>query len=170
VPDTYQGTELWDTSLVDPDNRRPVDFGTRRRLLAGLDASDPAELLAHWPDGRIKLWVLTRALHARAASPAAFAPGASYEPLTVTGRWAGRVVAFARQTADGSETVVTVAPRLAGAVMGRDAALPLGGRWQDTEVGLPAGRWTDLLTGAGRESGRVAELCSTLPLALLRKD
>jgi malto-oligosyltrehalose synthase len=170
VPDTYQGTELWDTSLVDPDNRRPVAFGTRRRMLAELDAADPSELLAHWPDGRIKLWVLTQALRARAASPGAFAPGASYEPLTVTGRWAGRVVGFARHAADGSETVVAVAPRLAGAVMGGDAALPLGDRWHDTEVGLPVGGWTDLLTGSGRKSGRVAELCSTLPLALLRKD
>src|SRR5262249_39379767 len=87
IPDIYQGTELWDLSLVDPDNRRPVDFGCRREMLRAGPRSW-AEMRAHWQDGQIKLHVIARILALRRELPDLFAQG-SYEPLAVTGQAAG---------------------------------------------------------------------------------
>lgn len=154
VPDTYQGTELWDDSLVDPDNRRPVDFAARRRLLDGLADADPVELWDAREDGRVKLWVLSRALRARMTGP--------YLPLEVTGRFAQHVVAFAR--GDGA---VVVTPRLPVAVMGDQLEAPLGERWADTRVALPAGEWKDVLSG-GKPTSALAALLRVLPVALLQ--
>lgn len=107
VPDLYQGNEYWDLSLVDPDNRRPVDYAVRR---ASLDDSVPlAELLAHWRDGRIKQALIARVLDARQAHPQLFQRGA-YLPLTVHGRHADKVLAFARLGEDARAIVVV--PRL----------------------------------------------------------
>ncbi len=160
VPDTYQGTEGWDLSLVDPDNRRPVDFPARRALLAALDAQppDPAALWASRADGRVKTWVLSRALRARA--------GGSYTPLPASGPLADHVVAFAR-----GGDLVTVAPRLAGAVTAGATRPATGGTWAGTAVVLPAGTWTDLLTGETREGGEAPldEVLAALPVALLRR-
>jgi (1->4)-alpha-D-glucan 1-alpha-D-glucosylmutase len=175
VADTYQGNELWDDSLVDPDNRRPVDFGLRRRLLTELDrGADPAALWASRRDGRVKLWVLSRALRARREHPEALGPRGQYVPLGVSGRWAEHVVAFARVSPDGSDAAVTVTPRLAGRVMGDPPAEPLGRRWADTAVHLsgelPPGGWRDLLTGAPRSfrpALALSALLGTLPVALL---
>ena len=83
VPDIYQGTEFWDFSLVDPDNRRPVDYASRRSSLHGDD--DPAKLLADWKDGRIKQWVVRRILDFRQREPELFGAG-NYEPVEVSGR------------------------------------------------------------------------------------
>src|SRR5438067_3388181 len=91
-PDVYQGTELWDLSLVDPDNRRPVDFGLRRRLLAELDRLTPRQTLARADEGLPKLLVVQRALALRARRPGAFGADATYAPLRVGGRHADRVV------------------------------------------------------------------------------
>lgn len=176
VPDMYQGGELWDLSLVDPDNRRPVDFTVRRRLLAELDADgvDPAALLDSWRDGRIKLWVLSRALRARAAHPACVGARAGYEPLPVTGRWADHVVAFARCSPDNASSLVAAVPRLPGAVMGRTDRPPVGDAWDDTTLTLPPGPqvWTDVLTLARHPSGRLplSDLFRTLPVALLESQ
>jgi len=169
VPDTYQGTEVWDLSLVDPDNRRPVDFGERRRVLAELDAggTDPAALFGAPHDGRVKTWVLSRALRARRDHPACVGADGAYEPLAVEGRWADRVVAFARVAAD--DTLVTVAPRLASSLL-REAGAVLGGAWDDTAVALPhAGPWEDLLTGRRHPGDRLAlsEALTALPVVLL---
>lgn len=174
VPDTYQGTELWDDSLVDPDNRRPVDFALRRRLLGELDApgTEPAELLAGRRDGRVKLWVLSRALRARAAHPGCVGRHSGYEPLRVSGRWADHIVAFARPAPGGADCLVTVVPRLPGAVMAGRGRPPLGEDWSGTAVTLPVGEWTDLLTGAGRAGGSdvpVGDVLRTLPVALLAR-
>ncbi|HWB71232.1 MAG TPA: malto-oligosyltrehalose synthase, partial [Egibacteraceae bacterium] len=148
VPDQYQGNELWDDSLVDPDNRRPVDFAARRRLLAALDrGGDAAELLAARRDGRVKLWVLSRALRARRDHPSCVGPAGGYRPLAAGGRWADHVVAFARTAPDG-DALVAVTPRLPGRVMRGRPQPPLGDAWADTAVELDAGVWTDLLTGA----------------------
>jgi len=117
VPDIYQGTELWDPSLVDPDNRRPVDFERRRRLLDELDRLSPAEAWARRAEGLPKLLVTRDALRAR--------PDGAYRPLPVTGPAADHVIAFARD-----ERVVTVAPRLPIGLAG-------AGGWQDTAVVLP---------------------------------
>jgi len=160
VPDTYQGTEGWDLSLVDPDNRRPVDFAARRALLAALDAQAPdaAALWEERADGRVKAWVLSRALRGR--------PCGAYDPLAASGPLADHVVAFAR-----GGDLVTVAPRLAGAVTAGATRPATGATWAGTAVALPAGTWTDLLTGGTREGGEAPldEVLAALPVALLRR-
>ena len=168
VPDLYWGNELWDDSLVDPDNRRPVDWERRREQLAAHGDSDLAEMWKFRRDGRIKLRVLTAALQARRDRPEAFGPEAGYQPLAVSGRRADHVVAFAR-TAGSEPQVVVVTPRLSGAVMGSDLADPLGECWEDTTVELPAGEWTDALTGAAAHPP-LATLFSTLPVAVLTRQ
>ncbi|MCV2488035.1 malto-oligosyltrehalose synthase [Geodermatophilus sp. YIM 151500] len=154
VPDVYQGTELWDHSLVDPDNRRPVDYGLRRRLLADLDAGAVPEVDG---TGAAKLLVVSRALRARRDSPELFT---GYEPVAVVGDAAGCLVAFDRGGA------VTVATRL-------PVALAAGG-WGDTSLRLPTGGWRDLVTGtrvvSTAEGARVGEVLAHLPAALLIRD
>lgn len=133
VPDLYQGNEYWDFSLVDPDNRRAVDYACRRRTLD--DASAPGELLAHWRDGRIKQALIARVLDCRQAHAELFRRGA-YLPLNVQGRHADQVIAFAR-VGDGERAIV-VAPRLASGLLG-GATTPLipAQNWDDTRVILP---------------------------------
>ncbi|ATP49476.1 malto-oligosyltrehalose synthase [Pseudomonas putida] len=133
VPDLYQGNEYWDFSLVDPDNRRPVDYALRRRTLD--DATPPAELLAHWRDGRIKQALIARVLDCRQAHAELFRRGA-YLPLTVQGRHADKVLAFARLGDD--ERAIVIAPRLASSLLG-GAPTPLipAHNWDDTRLILP---------------------------------
>lgn len=176
VPDTYQGTEVWDDSLVDPDNRRPVAFPRRRELLAELDAgAEPAQLLATRHDGRLKLWVLSRALRARAAHPDCFGPDGDYRPLQVQGAWRDHVVAFARVGEDGRGALVVV-PRLPGRVMASRAEPPTGEAWKDTTVWAPTGlqgRWRSALTDEVHEVADrlpLAEVFATLPVGLLLRD
>jgi len=159
VPDVYQGSELWDLSLVDPDNRRPVDYGARRLLLEKVAGMGAEEV---WPDpgdGTAKLWLIHRALQLRRSLSAAFAAGSSYEPLPVNGDKAGHAVAWCR----GSQVAVIV-PRL---VVG------LGGAWADASVTLPPGTWADVLGGSGVAGGAPLELATLLdrfPVALLVAD
>ncbi len=157
VPDTYQGSEVWDLSLVDPDNRRPVDYDTRRRLLADLPGLDAAAVWARADDGLPKLHVVREALHLRRRRPEAFGAEGAYEPLVASGAKAGHVVAFAR-----GDAVVTVVPRL---------VLGLGGEWADTLVDLPAGHWRNVLTGGHVDGGPVplAALLAAFPVALLER-
>lgn len=133
VPDLYQGNEYWDFSLVDPDNRRPVDYASRRRTLD--DATPVAELLAHWRDGRIKQALVARVLDCRQAHAELFRRGA-YLPLTVQGRHADKVLAFARVGDD--ERAIVIAPRLASGLLG-SAPTPLipAHNWDDTRLILP---------------------------------
>ncbi|MEO9242151.1 malto-oligosyltrehalose synthase [Pseudomonas inefficax] len=133
VPDLYQGTEYWDFSLVDPDNRRAVDYACRRRTLD--DATPVAELLAHWRDGRLKQALIARVLDCRQAHAELFRRGA-YLPLTVHGRHADKVVAFAR-LGEGERAVI-IAPRLASTLLA-GAPIPLipAQNWEDTRVSLP---------------------------------
>ena len=161
VPDVYQGTEVWDLSLVDPDNRRPVDYEARRALLGKVRDASPAEVLALGDEGGPKQWLILRALGLRARVPGAFAPGAAYGPLEVAGDRARHVVAYLR--GDGDDQVAVVAPRL---------AMGLGDGWGDTTVDLPPGRWTDELGGATVEGGAVAlqELLAGFPVALLVRN
>ena len=184
VPDFYQGTELWDFSLVDPDNRRPVDFSARAALLTGLQAriaaGSPAavtrDLLAHWEDGRVKMYAIHRALHCRRRSPELFQAG-DYVPLRTGGAGGDHLVAFARRRATG--VAITVVPRLAAALTDNGARFPLGpDSWQDTWVEVPrdfpAGAYTDLFTGAAMEAsageGRrlpVRDVLADFPIALM---
>ncbi|BCB78701.1 malto-oligosyltrehalose synthase [Phytohabitans flavus] len=148
IPDTYQGTELWDNSLVDPDNRRPVDFGARRDLLARLDTGwlPPVD-----ETGAAKLLVTSRVLRARRDHPFT-----GYSPVAVEGPAAEHAVAFDRGS------VVAVATRL-------PAKLACRGGWGGTKLALAPGRWTDTLTGRTWQARRVliSEVLSAYPVALL---
>ncbi len=150
VPDTYQGTELWDLSLVDPDNRRPVDFGLRRSLLARLDAG---ELPAVDDSGMAKLHVVSSALRLRRERPDVFR--GSYLPMAATGEAAEHVLAFGR-----AGDVITVVTR-------QPVGLERVG-WQDAALTLPPGTWTDRLTGLAY-AGNVplVDLLDRLPVALI---
>jgi (1->4)-alpha-D-glucan 1-alpha-D-glucosylmutase len=133
VPDLYQGAEYWDFSLVDPDNRRPVDYAARERSLH--DASALGQLLEHWQDGRIKQALVARTLQTRAAHAELFLHG-DYQPLEVVGEHASKVLAFARTTA--AQLAVVIVPRLCSDLLG-DAGSPLidSQKWGDTHVKLP---------------------------------
>jgi len=143
VPDVYQGSELWDTSLVDPDNRRPVDFDHRAAVLAGAASDDAVD----------KLHVTCTALTLRRNRPELFT---TYDAIRATGDAADHVLAFDRGGA------ITVATRL-------PAGLTARGGWGDTELALPPGEWHDALTGTPA-SPRLAELLATLPVALLVRE
>jgi (1->4)-alpha-D-glucan 1-alpha-D-glucosylmutase len=176
VPDVYQGDELWNFSLVDPDNRRPVDFTERERLLDDLEARDvdraalAAELAARPEDPRSKLHVIRVALAARRRHPDVFAGG--YQPLSAVGSHGDHVVAFARGSSE--SLAVTVVPRLTlGITPGGDA--PVGPVWKDTALELPPvrGRFVDAITGVavalpiGGGSVALRTLLATFPVALL---
>ncbi len=158
VPDFYQGNELWDFSLVDPDNRRPVDYRLRARALADIEqrfsrrgavAADEARaLLDTLPDGRAKLFLTWRALALRRDDEALFRDG-EYLPLDVSGEHAAQLIAFARRA--GGRVAVVLVPRLYASLASGGNALPLGRQaWGDTRVDLrpaaAAGRWRQALT------------------------
>lgn len=166
VPDIYQGTELWDLSLVDPDNRRPVDFDLRRRMLPDVLAASPKALVADWRSGRLKMRLLRDGLHLRQRLPELFRDW-SYEPLPVSGAREQNVVAFARR--HGDRSVVTVAPRLVmGLLEGAMTPLVPPERWTDTAMDLPAGRYRDIVTGAVFEgTASLRDLLSRFPVAIL---
>ncbi|MBA2442733.1 MAG: malto-oligosyltrehalose synthase [Rubrobacter sp.] len=186
VPDIYQGTELWDLSLVDPDNRRPVDYPLRREMLRGLPetgsgAGLPGEVRGllrdgRWESGLPKLYLTRQALALRRERPGLFAEG-EYVPLAVEGALAGHLCAFARRR--GEEVAVTVAPRLqARFSAGEGSLLPDPAVWEGTRIdlsGLPGGGYRDVLTGAGVEAetwgGRTlipaGALLGEFPVALL---
>ncbi len=165
VPDFYQGTGLWDFSLVDPDNRRPVDYSERGAMLD--DRRTLSALLAGWQDGVIKLRLVERLLADRQAHRAFYAD-ADYRPLIVSGGAADRVVAFTRTSGD--EALVVVVPRLSGKGEAK-VAMPVGSAWGDSAITLPGTRWEDVLGGGEvQASGPLAlsRLLETAPFAVLR--
>ena len=150
VPDLYQGTELWSLSLVDPDNRRPVDYGLRRRLLAEVSNARPEQALARMDEGVPKLWMIQRALGVD--------PKGCYQPLAAEGEHAEHVVAFGR-----GGNLVTIVPRL---------MQMLNGGWGDTAIALPPpdGQWRNVFNEelhSGRD--RLAHLFARFPVALLAR-
>jgi (1->4)-alpha-D-glucan 1-alpha-D-glucosylmutase len=182
IPDFFQGTELWDFSLVDPDNRRLVDFARREDWLRGMLAeveSQGAAPIAAWfdapNDGRIKLWITAAALRLRRARRSLFEDGA-YQPLVARGKTAEHVFAFAR--GEGPEAVLAVAGRFFATLGAGD---PTGSAWGDGRLMLPAGtagaaglagrRFRDALTGrsltAEGDSLPLASVFEHLPVALL---
>ncbi|ALM82504.1 malto-oligosyltrehalose synthase [Bordetella sp. N] len=192
IPDLYQGTEFWDFSLVDPDNRRPVDYDARAAALATLDAGDVDGLLADWRSGRIKQAVVHGALTARRARPDLYTQG-SYVPLPVLGPRGDHIIAFVRSLGD--QRVFVLAPRLVGAHLrvddgdvgtaggASDAALCIPridpAFWESTAVVLPhryAGAvLRDALSGRERRVGAdsilpLAEALADFPVALLPAD
>ena len=173
VPDLYQGTELWDLSLVDPDNRRPIDYDVRRALMTELANPTQAPgaipaLLERWKDGRVKLALISRTLALRQAHPDLFAEG-GYEALEVGGARENHLCAFARRC--GGKSVVVAVPRLVAALDARPG-------WDDTVVRLPpaaAPRWRNVLSGAvvdaadsdGVAALGAAHMFAQFPFALL---
>jgi len=187
VPDFYQGTELWDLNLVDPDNRRPVDFRIRACLLERVDrilalepdarAAAVATLLARWKDGAIKLLLTTAGLRLRKAMPDVFLDGA-YLPLeTDTPAVQGRALAFARLSSDAA--VVAIVPHLTARLVDASRPVPIGDMWKTSRVMLPpslAGLvYRDAFTGAEVRAATsngsawlfVGQALKTLPVALL---
>jgi (1->4)-alpha-D-glucan 1-alpha-D-glucosylmutase len=158
VPDLYQGTEVWEESLVDPDNRRPVDYARRRALLDGLADVGPEAALARNADGGPKLWLIHRVLGHRRRHPGAYGPGSGYEPLSAAGPRSSNIVAFTR-----SNGLAVVVPRLVPDV---------AEGWAGTTVELPPGPWADVLTGApvGGGQAAVAGLLQRFPVAVLGRN
>lgn len=157
LPDFYQGSELWDLSLVDPDNRRPVDYDLRRKLLAGLDRATVAEVGADWDSGLPKLWLIKRVLQLRREHPGWFDAASSYAPLTARGARASHLLGFMR-----SGVVLTLVPRFS-ALLQED--------WQDTVLPLPSGVWVDWFTQRQWIGGvGPRDLFASFPVALLVKQ
>ncbi len=180
VADFYQGAELWDFNLVDPDNRRPVDFTKRREKLEWIRGREQTglkdlaeELLASYHDGYIKLFVIYRSLAARRKHSALFDHG-SYAPLEARGQKARHIFPFAREK-DGAMAIV-ISTRLPASLV-KEGVMPVGeGVWGDTEIAMPevtgGMSWRDALTGeviSGRAL-KVSSVLSTLPVALLIKE
>ncbi|WP_230530911.1 malto-oligosyltrehalose synthase [Microvirga roseola] len=167
VPDIYQGTEFWDFSLVDPDNRRPVDYAARMKAL-DKDVSS-AIPFADWRSGRIKQSILSKLLHDRADAPALYAEG-DYETVDIRGDKASHLVAFVRR--NGPDALAVLVPRLWAGLTGEGEAAFDSAIWSDTTIALPEGRWRNILDGrridvadAGIPAG---DLLAPLPFAVLR--
>jgi len=188
VPDIYQGTELWDLSLVDPDNRRPIDYACRTRILRALRRRRPSSRLARElvecaGDGRIKLWLTHQTLACRRDARDLFDHG-DYRALTATGRAADHLCAFARRYAPGDEVreIVVAVPRLVTTLLRGEETAPVGEAvWGDTAIVLTgediARRYRNIFTGeivtatagSGGTHLRAAELFATFPVALLER-
>ena len=187
VPDFYQGTDLWEFSLVDPDNRRPVDFARREAALAECDAIEAmppdqrgaalSGLLDRWTDGTIKMFVTSRALRLRRDDPDLFLDG-DYLPLEVDSTVAAKAIAFARIHSQG-RALLAIVPHLTLPLVDRDHPLPLGERWKTSRILLPTAlaslTYRNIFTGADVKpvvSGEHAwlfagQLFERLPVALL---
>ncbi len=163
MPDTYQGTETWDLSLVDPDNRRVVNYDHRRELLAA--GGTAAEMLEHWRDGRIKLMIVQRLLQYRRSHPRLFAEG-SYEPLVAEGERNDHCIVYERRLE--AENLLVVLPRLTGSL----GFPPVGDCWFGTHI-IPRARpaqWRNILTGSVIFDGSALPLSEVLaewPVAVL---
>ena len=168
VPDIYQGNEIWDFSLVDPDNRRPVDYKLRAEMLSCLSTKTPEELLQNWADGRIKMFLTQRALHFRSEHADLFRNG-DYLPLRASGAFADCVIAFARKL--DRQSVILIVPRLSSRV----GFPPIGDKWKDTSIELPEGllleRWRQIFTGhelwIKDRQIRLVDAMSMLPFAMI---
>jgi (1->4)-alpha-D-glucan 1-alpha-D-glucosylmutase len=168
VPDIYQGNEIWDYSLVDPDNRRPVDYNRRREMLDSIATVIPGELMQSWPDGRIKLFLTQRMLRFRREHSDLFRRG-KYLPLQASGTFAECCVTFGRHLAD--KWIVVIAPRLSSHV----GFPPVAGRWKDTVIelaeSLSLAKAHDLFTcqplAINDRQLNVADVLSVLPFAVI---
>jgi (1->4)-alpha-D-glucan 1-alpha-D-glucosylmutase len=159
VPDTYQGSELWDLRLVDPDNRGPVDYEARASMLAELKSGLAVEeIMKRIEIGLPKLWLVHCALKQRQEKPECFGKCADYAPLEVSGPKSEHLIAYTR-----GQNLIACAPRWSAT---------LGGRWGSTSVNLPEGRWKNVLTGEELNGGsmRIETLLKRFPVALLSKQ
>jgi (1->4)-alpha-D-glucan 1-alpha-D-glucosylmutase len=168
VPDIYQGNEIWDFSLVDPDNRRPVDYNRRRELLTALPGVTPDELMRAWPDGRIKLFLTQRVLQFRRQHADLFQRG-EYLPLRASGMFAESCISFARRLT--SKWIAVISPRLSSRV----GFPPIGDLWKDTAIEFPQrlslNKAHDLFTcrpmPLKHRDVKVADAVSILPFAVI---
>ena len=159
VPDTYQGSEIWDLRLVDPDNRGPVDYESRQGMLAELEAGmNIEEIMGRMDSGIPKLWVLYKALHLRREKPEWFGREAGYIPLPVGGAKREHLIAFLR-----GNSVAVLAPRW---------NVKLGSGFGSMTVELPLGSWSNVFTGERIDGGstRAQQLFRRFPVALLVRD
>ncbi|HEY6905258.1 MAG TPA: hypothetical protein VI216_13190, partial [Candidatus Acidoferrales bacterium] len=182
VPDFYQGSELWDFRLVDPDNRGPVDFGERSRLLESVVRQSDADLpsaardfVEHWPDGRIKLHVIRNSLAFRLKNDELFSEG-DFIPLEARGKRAEHVIAYMRRRSH--LCALTVVPRWLAGSQGDSGQTDLRGFWQDTTLVFPreaSHSWRNIFTDlaiSGQPSDDsqillVADLLAQFPVAVL---
>jgi (1->4)-alpha-D-glucan 1-alpha-D-glucosylmutase len=157
VPDVYQGTELWSLRLVDPDNRRPVDYLERRRALAEVKQLNACAIWRRADEGLPKMWVTHAALQLRQRRASSFGAHGRYTAIHADGPLAAHVVAFQR-----GDDVLTVAPRL---------VIHADGRWRGTSISVPPGSWRNVLTGQSVAAGRLdlATLWQEFPVALLER-
>ncbi|HEY0803105.1 MAG TPA: malto-oligosyltrehalose synthase [Steroidobacteraceae bacterium] len=157
IPDFYQGTELWDLSLVDPDNRRPVDFKLRVAMMKRARRLTSAEVLSDWDSGMPKLWMTARILALRRERAEDFSAQSKYQPLVAQGSHLGRLLAFRR-----GENLIGVVPRF---------TMTLAGDWGDTRLPLPGGVWRNCFTDEliQREVSPAA-LFGSFPVALMMRD
>ncbi|HXG57514.1 MAG TPA: malto-oligosyltrehalose synthase [Thermoanaerobaculia bacterium] len=160
VPDIYQGTELWDLTLVDPDNRRPVDYERRAAMLSEAKSASPAALLRRWSDGRVKMFTTWKALDVRRRHPDVFAGGA-YEAIDA----GPGAVAFLR-----GDSILVIVPRLVSRLV-EPGRLPLGDVWGDASVAAE-GEWTNAFTGETircRGALLLREAFAAFPVAILER-
>jgi len=168
VSDIYQGNEIWDYSLVDPDNRRPVDYNLRREMLDALPSATPNELMRTWPDGRVKMFLTQRVLRFRREHADIFQSG-DYLPLRASGTFAECCISFIRQVGD--KWIAVISPRLSSRV----GFPPIGELWKDTEIELSenvsVAQAHDLFTcrpmPLKHRQVKVADALSILPFAVI---
>jgi (1->4)-alpha-D-glucan 1-alpha-D-glucosylmutase len=160
IPDIYQGSELWDLRLVDPDNRTPVDYDVRRRVLHDVTTTNGGAFLSGLEEGAPKLRVIAAALAVRARHPDAFGRESGYQRVEVAGSRAEHAICFARTGADAQPVTVTIAVRW---------PMLLRSGWHETTVQVPEGRWRDVFTGAEIDGGeqRMHKVLADAPVALL---
>jgi len=157
VPDFYQGTELWDLSLVDPDNRRPVDFALRSTLIKRARGLGAEDVLREWDSGMPKLWMTDRILSIRSARVQDFSAESRYQPLVAQGTHLGRLLAFRR-----GENLIAMVPRF---------TMTLAGDWADTSLPLPGGAWRNCFTNeVVQREVLPGGLFKSFPVALMVKD
>jgi (1->4)-alpha-D-glucan 1-alpha-D-glucosylmutase len=159
VPDTYQGSELWDLHLVDPDNRGPIDYALRQSMLAELESGlETEEIMRRADTGMPKLWVTYKALHLRNEKPQWFGRSTAFTPLIADGPKREHLIGYLR-----GENVATLVPRW---------TIKLAGSWAATMVDIPDGRWKNVLTGDVVRGGRlrVSTLLQRFPVALLARE
>ncbi|MBA3237675.1 MAG: malto-oligosyltrehalose synthase [Parachlamydiaceae bacterium] len=158
IPDIYQGTELWNLTLVDPDNRTTVDFNLRRNLLEKLhDTNQPEEIMNMLDEGLPKLYLIQKTLHLRQTRPELFDSKATYQPLFAQGSKVNHVIAYTR-----GEEAVTIVPRF---------QMSLDGKWANTQLKLPKGKWKNIFSGDEFDGNLISveDVLSRFPVGLLVK-
>lgn len=169
VPDIYQGTEFWDFSLVDPDNRRPVDYLTRGQTIRG--EKEAGSLLPLWKDGRIKQLILAELLQDRARHPKLYSEG-DYTPLEVQGGLSEHLIAFMR--CQGTEKLVVIVPRLWASLVTGETPRLEAAACKDTRITLEPGEWTNVITGETvnitSAETTPADVLLSFPFAVLRSQ